>query len=116
MLSSRTHDPIVTTSYRYKRPGKKRKAVALQGPAVVRKSAAGPVEPGDQSNFDAASTEVPQQPANEDRRPAIATSISRKRARLQRAEPAEPEPDDPEADAAMRAWLERAKWGHGPSQ
>jgi hypothetical protein len=34
---------------------------------------------------------------------------------LQRAEPAEPEPDDPEADTAMRAWLERAKWGHGPS-
>jgi hypothetical protein len=25
------------------------------------------------------------------------------------------EPDDPEADAAMRAWLERAKWGHGPA-
>ena len=25
------------------------------------------------------------------------------------------EPDDPEADAAMRAWLERAKWGLGPA-
>ena len=37
--------------------------------------------------------------------------------RLQRAEPAaEPEPDDPEADAEMRAWLERAKWGHGPAR
>ena len=43
----------------------------------------------------------------------IVTSISRKRARLQRAEQAEPD-DDPEADAAMRAWLERAKWDHGP--
>ena len=51
------------------------------------------------------------------RKPAIATSISRKRARLQRAEPAvERAPDDPEADATMRAWLERAKWGHGPSR
>jgi len=37
---------------------------------------------------------------------------SRKRARLLQA--AEPLPDDPEADAAMRAWLERAKWGRGP--
>ena len=35
---------------------------------------------------------------------------------MQRAEPAEPEPDDPEADTAMRAWLERAKWGHGPAR
>jgi hypothetical protein len=25
-------------------------------------------------------------------------------------------PDDPETDARMRAWLERAKWGHGPSR
>ena len=27
---------IVTTAYRYKRPGKKRKAVAIAGPAIVR--------------------------------------------------------------------------------
>ena len=25
-----------------------------------------------------------------------------------------PQPDDPEADAAMRAWIDRAKWGQGP--
>jgi hypothetical protein len=42
---------------------------------------------------------------------AIVTTTSRKAARLARAE--QPD-DDPEADAAMRAWLERAKWGHGP--
>jgi hypothetical protein len=29
---------IVTTAYRYKPPPKKRKAVALQGPAIVRKA------------------------------------------------------------------------------
>jgi hypothetical protein len=46
--------------------------------------------------------------------PAIVTTTSRKRTKLLRAEQtAEPEPDDPEADAAMRAWLERAKWGGG---
>ena len=28
---------IVSTAYRYKRPVKKRRAVALQGPAIVRK-------------------------------------------------------------------------------
>jgi hypothetical protein len=48
-------------------------------------------------------------------KPAIATSISRKRTRLLSAEQRTAEPDDPEADAAMRAWLERAKWGHGPA-
>jgi hypothetical protein len=52
---------IVTTTYRYKRPPKKRKAVALEVPAVVTTT------------------------------------------------------DDPDTDAVMRAWLERAKWGHGPA-
>jgi hypothetical protein len=33
---------------------------------------------------------------------------------LRTEQAAEPD-DDPEADAAMRAWLERAKWGHGPA-
>jgi hypothetical protein len=45
----------------------------------------------------------------------IVTTTSRKRARLARAEQAA-EPDDPEAAAAMRAWIERAKWGHGPAR
>jgi hypothetical protein len=96
---------VVTTAYRPKRP-RKRKAVAIAGPAIVRKRGrAAAVVPPDRG-------EKPT-PANDDRKPAIATSISRKRSRLQRAEP---EPDDPEADAAMRAWLERAKWGHGPAR
>jgi hypothetical protein len=49
---------IVTTTYRYKRP-RKRKAVAIAGPAVVRKRAAGPVEPRDQSNAGRAVTSAP---------------------------------------------------------
>jgi hypothetical protein len=32
-----TDTRIVTTTYRYKRPAKKRKAVAIAGPAIVRK-------------------------------------------------------------------------------
>jgi hypothetical protein len=67
---------------------------------------------------------APPPPANDDSPPppapaaksAIATSISRKRTKFLRTEQAaEPEPDGPEADAAMRAWLERAKWGRGPA-
>ena len=41
--------------------------------------------------------------------PAIVAAPSRKRSKLRLAERAEPVADDPEADAAMRAWLERAK-------
>jgi hypothetical protein len=53
----------------------------------------------------------------DDRKPAITTSISRNRARfLSAAQATEPAPDDPEVDAAMRAWIERAKWGHGPAR
>jgi hypothetical protein len=33
---------IVTTTYRYKPPPKKRKAVAIAGPAIVRKAKPGP--------------------------------------------------------------------------
>ena len=32
---------IVTSTYRYKRPPRKRKAVPLEGPAIVRKRARG---------------------------------------------------------------------------
>jgi hypothetical protein len=113
---------IVTTAYRYKPQPRKRKAVAIAGPAVVRKrrradaAVPPPAEPKPAvpppANDDTATEPAP--PAT---KPAITTSISRKRTRLLSAEQAtEPEPDDPEADAAMRAWLERAKWGHGPAR
>ena len=67
-------------------------------------------------------------PANDDRKPAtlptagkrgaIVTTTSRKRGKLARASfqngKIAEQPEDPEAAAAMRAWLERAKWGRGP--
>lgn len=53
-------------------------------------------------------------PAKDARKPTIATSISRKRTRLLSAAQASA-PDDHAADTAMRAWLERTKWG-GPAR
>ena len=68
LLGAMTH--IVTTTYRDKRPARKRKAVALEG--VVRKrSRADAVVPPDH-------VEDPT-PANDDRKPAIVTTTSRKR-------------------------------------
>jgi hypothetical protein len=57
---------------------------------------------------------------NDDRKPAptkpaIVAATSRKQLKLARASRhREDRPEDPEAGAAMRAWLERAKWGRGP--
>jgi hypothetical protein len=51
---------IVTSTYRYKRPPRKRKAVPLEGPAIVRKGAAKP--------------ETPPAPANDGRKSAIVTA------------------------------------------
>ena len=96
---------IVTTTYRYKRPAKKRKAVAIVGPAVVTKA----------TSPRPANDDAPAKPVPAAAKSAIATSISRKRTRLLSAEQAAEPDDDIEADAAMRAWLERAKWGHGPA-
>jgi hypothetical protein len=99
---------IVTTAYRPKRPPKKRKAVAITVPAIVRK----------RSKTDAVPpppTEDRPTPANDDRKPprpgarkpAIVATVSRKRTKLRRAEEqAEPD-DDPEATARMRAFLAR---------
>ena len=131
---------IVTTIYRYKRlPRKRPKAAALAGPAIVatKKSrhplggqaaaevgllnrpaihdgAAQPSTPRD-AERDYAVTAPP--PANGDRKSAIITTTSRKRVKLLRAEERQAQRDeDTEAAAQMRAWLERAKWGHGPSR
>ena len=60
---------IVTTHYRYKRPPRKRKPVAIQVPAVVRRRAAKP---------EAKSVEAPDRllepPANDDCKQAIVTA------------------------------------------
>ena len=96
-----TDTRIVTMAYRYKRPPKKRKAVAIAGSAIVRKATPKPLQAVDQ---------FPEQPNNDDRKPAIVTTTSRKRASLMRGpktHDAETDQPDPEADAAMRAWIER---------
>jgi hypothetical protein len=118
---------IVTTAYRPKRPPKKRKAVAIAGPVVVRRVAKADQfpSPGKRSAPELLLSSSP--PANDDRKPAtlptagkrgaIVTMTNRKRGKLARA-PFQngkiAEPEDPGAAAAMRAWLERAKWGRGP--
>jgi hypothetical protein len=50
---------IVTSTYRYKRPPRKKKPVLIEVPAIVRKGAAKP--------------ETPPAPSNDDRKPAIVT-------------------------------------------
>jgi hypothetical protein len=93
---------IVITAYRYKPPPRKRK-LALAGPAVITRAN----KRGD-----------PSKPAPAAAKPAIVTTTSRKRVKLLRAEGGQQSWTNPdhEADAAMRAWLERAKWGHGPAR
>jgi hypothetical protein len=80
---------IVTTTYRPRRP-----------------PAAGPVEPGDQSNFDAASTEVPQQPPNDDRKPAAIVTARRPGARRVNVPDLTPEEYQRRGEAADALWRE----------
>jgi hypothetical protein len=102
---------IVTYVHRPKRRPKKRQAVAITGPAIVRKVKAPRLPTAGQQKPEPA---VPPPPANDDRKPppgarkpAIVTSTSRKRARLLRFEqPAEPD-DDPEATARVKAFFDR---------
>jgi hypothetical protein len=106
---------IVTYALRPKRPPRKRKAAALGVPAIVTVGHRQPPSPVEHEPVPAAppqaNDDVPSEPAPTAAKPAIVTTPRRKRAKPQRAD----EPDDPEADAAIRTWLERAKWGHGPS-
>jgi hypothetical protein len=93
---------IVTTTHRYKRPAKKRKAVAIAGPAIVkRQTLALKVLPSP------ANDDAPARPAPAAAKSAIATSISRKRARLLSAEQAAEPDDDPEATARVKAFFAR---------
>jgi hypothetical protein len=127
---------IVTTTYRYKRPPKKRKAVALEVPVIVaakknrrpelrraaaevgllncpaiHDGAAQPSTPRDAERDRA----VTSPPANDDRKSAIVTTTSRKRLKLQRAEERSAErDDDPEAMARVRAFFARNVRPGGP--
>jgi hypothetical protein len=101
---------IVTTAYRYKRPPKKRKAVALEMPAVV--TAQRSRHPPRAKQAAAEVVSLPQseavQPkhigaANDDQKPVIVTSISRKRARQRRAVYTAGKPDNgPTDDTLMK--------------
>jgi hypothetical protein len=130
---------IVTTHYRYKRPPRKRKAVALEAPAIVtakgsrrpppvggkgeaaaevRLHAPTPVREGavqPSTPREAARVITPPHhsasPANDDRKPAIVTATSKKQLKLLRADKRAPTTD---GDPEMRAWLLRAMQGRWP--
>ena len=117
---------IVTTSYRYKRPPRKRKPVAIEAPAIVTtKSSRHPVlgetaaevmmllaptpERGAvQPSTPRCAARVEPAPANDDRKPAIVTTTSKKQLKLLRADKRATEPDnDPEAAARVKAFFAR---------
>jgi hypothetical protein len=119
---------IVTTPYRYKRPPRKRKAVALDIPAVVtakssRRPVGGTEEAAAKVPMTARTTGQQAQPstpreaarvappANDDRKPAIVTTTSRKRLKLLRADK---RAADTDGDPEMRAWILRAMQGRWP--
>ena len=81
---------IVTSTYRYKRPPRKRKAVALEVPAIVRRIALSAISQSLQDGgSDAASVEKQQIAANEDRKSAIVTVRRKGRAEVPNMTPEE---------------------------
>jgi hypothetical protein len=94
---------IVTATYRYKRPPRKRKAVLVEGPAIVRARRVGPVERDDGSNVQSAGatahTEATEAPANDDRKSAIVT-VKRRGSRFGDAPDLTPEEHRQRGDAA----------------
>ena len=102
---------IVTYVHRPKRVPRKRKAVAVKVPAVVAARSGGnrrrpPPVDDDQPEPAApppANDDTPTEPAPPAAKSAIVTTASRKRTKLLRAEL----PDDPEAEARVKAFLAR---------
>jgi hypothetical protein len=95
---------IVTSTYRYKRPPKRKAPVVLPGPVVVtakrsrsggKKAAAEPKDP------------VATAPAKAERKPAIVTVTDRKRLKLMRQEKAMAAYADPDATARIRAFFKQ---------
>jgi hypothetical protein len=91
---------IVTSTYRYKRPPRKRKAVPLEMPSIVRARRFGPVVRHDASNVQSQSATAQIAPANGDRNSAIVTTSRRRRPKL------EPE-IDLETEARVKAFILR---------
>ena len=81
---------IVTSTYRYKRPPRKRKAATLAGSAIVWKGAAKPATPA---------------PANDDQKSAIVTA-RRRPGRFGNAPDLTPEEHRQRGDAATELWRE----------
>ena len=118
---------IVTTRYRYKRPPRKRAAVAIEAPAVVttknsrrltgtKEAAAEASEPPAittkaqraQPSTPRGAARDPAPPANDDRKPAIVAATSKKRLKLLRAERRAAKADnDAEATARVKAFFAR---------
>jgi hypothetical protein len=89
---------IVSSTYRYKRPPRKRKAVPLEVPPIVRKGAAKP--------------ETPPAPANDDRKPAIVT-VKRRNSRFGDAPDLTPEEHRRRGDAANALFREMVRRAAG---
>jgi hypothetical protein len=113
---------IVSYVHRYKRPPRKRKAVALEVPAVVTTRSVGgrqtppPVddepEPADPSP---ANDDSPTEPPPPAAKSAIVSTTSRKRLKLLHAEERSGQRDeDPEATARVRAFFARNVRPGGP--
>jgi hypothetical protein len=115
---------IVSYVHRYKRPPRKRKAVALDVPAVVTARSVGnrqmpPVKDKPEptapppANDDDSPTEPAPRPAAR-KQSAIVSTTSRKRLKLLHAEERSAQRDDPEAMARVRAFFARNVRPGGP--
>ena len=91
---------IVTTTYRHKRPLRKKKPIVLTGSAIVRSG---------RKRADVSKPATHPAPANNVRKSAIVTITGKRGRKL----PAELE-DDPEADARVKAFLARMVRPGGP--
>ena len=92
---------LVTTAYRYKPPPRKRKAVALKGPAIVRKGVWLPTD--GKSKPVEAPDQFPERPANDGRKSAIVTARRRGKPNVPDMTPEE---FQRRVDAADALWLE----------
>jgi hypothetical protein len=97
---------IVTTVHRYKRPPRKRKAVANKVPAIVRKRALS-VEAANRSPAEKVEAHdiYPRQSANDDPKPAIVT-VRRRGKRNADVPDMTSEEFQQRVDAADARWLE----------
>ena len=97
---------IVTMHHRYKRPAKKRKAVAIAGPVIVRKVKAGTGPPP--RGVEGPKPAAPSPPANEDRTPALHPTAGTKPAIVTARRPEEYQRRGDAADALWRELVRRA--------